>query len=341
MTLQQYQIQSPALLCELEDELSLRMGYAGAVLDAIVQVQQWAGMEPYLIKLLSAQLTECLPLATRGEEGRLVDELVQRNIVEDWRHNAAADHLLGLESMLLSYPQVDSLLILYLKVLQRGETEADNSPEQAALVSSGLVVQEGQMLRVANAIYESVFDLSWLERQIPGITKPVSIVRSGVLPGIPPIEGSRRLKKPLVANGKNGSLSRHEPDRAARATRLYSKVMVLACCLAVIAAAAANYFQESGKPAMASLASLASGNRATVGEAIAQQQFDNGIEHAKNSRWLMMLREFCLIPEDSIYFKPAQQQMEGWVELYSEEIEVAKAAFLREGAQACKVMPRP
>ena len=323
------QSQSPALLFELEDELALRGGRSQSVLDVLVRVQRWTGAEPFLIELLSRQLLHCLPLATNGEEARLVDELVQRKIVEDWRRNTAAAHLSQIESMLLSYPQRDSLLILYLKVLQRGGAEANNSTEQATLIASGLVVLNGDLLKVANAIYENVFDLDWIEQQIPGLTRPVSIVRSGVLP----IGGSRRLKasaSPASADRPSGT-AQPQPTPTAK---LYSKAMVLFCCMAVVAAVMATYLRKPESPAMAT---------ASVDEQVDlttdQQRFDSGTEHARNSRWLMMMRDFCLIPEESAYFEPARRSMEKWVELYGEDIEVAKVVWRTEQKQSCAAMP--
>lgn len=344
---QNSRVQAPALLLELEDELSLRIGHAKSVLNVLTKVQIWADTDPFLINLLSRQLAQCLPLAVRGEEAHLVDELVQRKILEDWRQNTAAMHLHQIESTLLSYPQKDSLLILYLKVLQRGEAEADDRPEQAALLSSGLIVLKNETLRVANAIYANVFDLNWLEQQIPGITKPVTIVRSGVLP----IEGSRRLAiAPPPALASRTAETSH--DRPASTTRLYSKAMVLFCLMAVVATILTTYFKKTETPAIAnSAAGLTASanidssapnlllNPTTENQITDKQRFDSGMEQATNSRWLPMMREFCSIPKDSAYFEPAKRNMEKWAELYAEDIEIAKAVATDESAQPCAVMP--
>ena len=354
------QIQSPTLLFELEDELALRMGHSQSVMEAIAQLQVWTDTDAYLVNLLSQQLIECLPLVVSGGEKQLIDDLVQRKIVDDWRHNTASAHLRGIEATLLGYPQLDSLMILYLKVLQRGETEVEGGAEQAVLIDSGLVVQDGDLLRVANAVYAAVFDLDWIEQQVPGLTKPVSIVRSGVLP----IEGSRRLEpvsdKPSEnARSRATSLSQPTPE-----TKLYSKAMVLACCMAVAIAVVVTYARGSRQPSLAAgdpaqsagsieagaVSSSAASSNAELStregsvtvsssESLSDKQlFDSGSEHATNGRWLMMMREFCQISESSAYFEPAKRNMNKWMALYKADIAAAKAAFDKEDAQACAVM---
>ena len=338
------QSQLPTPLFDLEDELALRMGRTQSVMDALAQLQVWAGTTPYLINLLGHQLIECLPLAVSGKEKRLLDELVQRKVIEDWRQNTAADHLCEIESTLLSYPQVDSLLILYLKVLQRGETEVEDSPEQSVLIASGLVVRVGDLLKVASAIYESVFDLAWLEKQVPGLTKPVSIMRSS---NVLQIEGSRRLQPAQTPPAASDCSREGHPGQPAPETKLYSKTMVLACCMSVVVAILTTYAQESNQPSLAASAETASAKTvdAELVQAVAiappteKQRFDNGTEHATNGRWLMMMREFCQIPNASAYFEPAKRNMSKWMTLYKEDIEVAKTAFTKEGNPSCKVMP--
>ena len=342
MELQNSRIQSP-ILFELEDELALRTGRPQSVMDAIARLREWTGTEPYLIALLSHQLIECLPLVVGGEEKQLIDELVQRKIVEDWRQNTAAAHLCKIESTLLSYPQVDSLLILYLKALQRGETEVEDSAEQAALIAAGLVVQEGDMLKVANAVYAAVFDLNWIEQQVPGLTKPVTISRSGVWP----VEGSRRLKQATKKAPAHTTVD--QQDQPMLETKLYSKAMVLACCMAVVVAVLTAYTRESEQPSLAADGpaevglvqdeTVALGGGSAIASLPEKQLFDSGTDHATNGRWLRVMRAFCQIPDSSAYFEPAKRNMEKWIRLYGEDIDAAKIAFENERTESCSIMP--
>ena len=42
------------------------------------------------------------------------------------------------------------------------------------------------------------------------------------------------------------------------------------------------------------------------------------------------MRDFCQISANSTYFTPAQKQVQQWVKLYKEDIEIAQAVFLAE-----------
>ena len=339
MKLSNSQTQAPTLLLELEEDLALMVGRSQFAIKALDRVQLWAGSSPYLIELLSQHLTQCLQLADSEVEAQTIDDFVQQTIIEDWQHNTAAAHFCEIELTLLSYSRVDSLLILYLKVLQRGETAAENGSEQALLLASGLVVQDGSRLRIANAIYRSVFDLDWLEQKVPGLTKPVSIVRLDALP----LEGSHCLEPVSVLEPvENIFAGRKWSRQSAYKTKLYSKAMVLAGCMAAIVGGLVTYVQGSGPRSLTADSSMMKSELVQDGAIdfpTERELFDAGTEQATNGRWLMMMREFCSIPEESAYFELAKRSMEKWIVLYEEDIGAAKAAFANEGNPACAVMP--
>ena len=334
------EIQAPTLLLELEESLALMMSRPQSAIDVRDRVQLWAGSSPYLIELLSQHLTQCIRLNHIEGAVQLVDDLVQLTIIEDWRQNTAAAHFCEIELMLLSYPQVDSLLILYLKVLQRGETVVENGPEQSILLTSGLVVQEGLVLRIANAIYRSVFDLDWLEQQVPGLTKPVSIVRSDVLP----LEGGRQLESISVLAPVEDIFVDRMPHQSISENKPYFKAMLLAGCTAAVVGVLAAYIRGFRPRSLVADGSMVKAEVQEVQEVVIaapteRQLFDAGTDHATNGRWLMMMREFCSIPQESAYFEPARRNMEKWIALYGEDIAAAEKAFADESEQSCLVIP--
>ncbi|MBD2580942.1 hypothetical protein [Planktothricoides raciborskii] len=56
------------------------------------------------------------------------------------------------------------LLKLYQQILHQGQVVAVDSPAEAELLMSGLVVRQGDYLQVNNRIYELVFDDRWVEK---------------------------------------------------------------------------------------------------------------------------------------------------------------------------------
>ncbi len=159
------------------------------------KIQQWTGGQVFLTQLLCDLVLSHSPNIMRGEGARTVDAIVETQIIQDWRNGRAANHLKRIEEKLLRYEPRDSLLILYLQILQRGYSPQKESPEQALLLSTGLVKLASGQLSVSNAIYDRVFDQRWIEQHLPGITRPVSIVQSSA-----PVAKQTRLPLPQPNN---------------------------------------------------------------------------------------------------------------------------------------------
>ena len=58
------------------------------------------------------------------------------------------------------------LLVLYRQILGKRNISVDRRPEQAELLDLGLLVQQGDNVKVANPIYEQVFHLAWVEKAL-------------------------------------------------------------------------------------------------------------------------------------------------------------------------------
>ncbi|MEM9272327.1 MAG: hypothetical protein AAGA80_05105, partial [Cyanobacteria bacterium P01_F01_bin.143] len=63
-----------------------------------------------------------------------------------------------------------TLLELYLRILQQGEISVNQSPEQQELINLGLVVQQENKLKIANRLYQSIFNLDWVRDQLSHLT---------------------------------------------------------------------------------------------------------------------------------------------------------------------------
>jgi len=325
---------------------------AYAITSIQTRIEAWVGKEPELTEVLCEYAVQHAPLMREGEAEAAIDQIVRTEIVKDWENSLAAPHLSGIQNALLRNEWKDSLLILYIQILQRGEIAQDNSPEQAALLKSGLVKVEGGKLNVANDLYSEVFDLNWVEQQVPGITKPVTIVTPQTAKNAP-----------------------------SDSTKLYSKLAIAACGLAVVGAAISSYIRESGGEAQAIPDTLSTEsalveavpeplvdesqpdealsekapaeetdpNNAlsatkpseTSAKASDRERFDTGEEHAKNSRWVLMMREFCEISPESVYFTSAQKDLARWSSLYSEDLKIAVDVVSAEQGGQCAIAATP
>ncbi len=315
-----HEVQTSAILADFKEEIFSQVSDASAVFDILEKIQEWTNGQFFMTNLLCDYVIKYSSEIIEGKEAAIVDRIVYQKIVDDWDSNAAAAHLKEIRDAILNYARRDSLLLLYIQILQRGSISVDHSRSQKALLQSGLVAVRNDKLKVANKIYASVFDLAWVEQQLPGITRPVAIVSPTPEVGRPP-----------------------------SSSRLYPKVAVAVLCLAVLAAAVATYIREPESSAIATPnlpsnpepAASPQSSAAIEPESIYVEYkalFDDGMDHGQNGRWLPMLRNFCSISKSSTYFTPAEKQLEQWVGLYQEDIQLARDTVIHEKDGSCPIV---
>ena len=156
--------------------------------DAVIQeVLNWTGGQPFLTQKLcklilqesgvrSQELGEFL----RGSQSNIqneksqvaewIENLVRSHVLENWEVTDEPEHLRTIRNRLLkSGRRILGLLGLYQEILHQGEVAANDSAEQVELRLSGLVVKQEGKLKVYNPIYQSVFNLSWVEKTLANL----------------------------------------------------------------------------------------------------------------------------------------------------------------------------
>ena len=68
--------------------------------------------------------------------------------------------------------RVGRMLGIYQQILQGVKIDTDDSREQTELILSGLVVKQQGLLKVKNRIYQEIFNLKWVEKQL-GLLRPL------------------------------------------------------------------------------------------------------------------------------------------------------------------------
>jgi AAA-like domain len=128
--------------------------------EALQEILQWTGGQPFLTQKI------CQLIQTDNQ--RLsVDKLVKSRIIENWEAQDEQAHLRTIRDRIWrKEQQVSRLLGLYQQILQEGEIATDNSAEQIDIRLTGLVVQQMSKLRVYNRIYQSVFALDWVKKEL-------------------------------------------------------------------------------------------------------------------------------------------------------------------------------
>lgn len=110
-----------------------------------------------------------------GEESAVVEQLVQNQIIHHWRSGFTTKYLSSLEEQVLQNSNCDpiDLLTYYQVIWHQLQAQSTQAEEETELLRLGLLVQDGQQVKVANQIYRLVFDQIWLEQQISQILDPL------------------------------------------------------------------------------------------------------------------------------------------------------------------------
>ncbi|MBD1871630.1 AAA-like domain-containing protein [Cyanobacteria bacterium FACHB-471] len=135
-----------------------------ALLSAILN---WTGGQPFLTqKLCKFALNRPDPIAP-GNESAWVEALVRSHVLENWESQDEPEHLRTIRDRILrDQRRASRLLGLHQQILQRGELDADDSPDQLELRLTGIAYEHQGKLKVYNRIYATVFDLRWTEKEL-------------------------------------------------------------------------------------------------------------------------------------------------------------------------------
>ncbi|MEL6224179.1 MAG: CHASE2 domain-containing protein [Cyanobacteria bacterium J06627_8] len=130
-------------------------------------ILDWTGGQPFLTQKLCWLVTQQKELITTGNEQSHIDRLVRSHIIDNWDAQDEPEHLRTVRDRILrSSSQPDRLLQLYRGILRRSRTAATDSLEQRELCLTGLVRRHRGQLIPFNRIYETIFNLTWVNHQL-------------------------------------------------------------------------------------------------------------------------------------------------------------------------------
>lgn len=151
----------------------LEQGLKEKVSDAKVVVKEilfWTGGQPFLTQKVCQLVSK---IDTYIDTENIVDFiklLVAKNIIKNWEFQDEPEHLKTIKNRLLSNKKRTMVWLgLYQQILQNGAISSDDSAEQIELRLSGLVFKKNSKLKAYNKIYESVFTLDWVEKQLANL----------------------------------------------------------------------------------------------------------------------------------------------------------------------------
>ncbi|MEG4107406.1 WD40 domain-containing protein [Microcoleus sp. S13_C5] len=138
-----------------------------ALLEAILS---WTGGQPFLTQKVCKFLKNYLNSQSIETPPDLVAKLVEKKVIENWEGQDEPEHLKTIRDRILRSKQRTSRLLgIYQQILQQNQIAADDTPEQMELRLTGLVVKKSAELKVHNPIYQFVFNLDWVEKQLANL----------------------------------------------------------------------------------------------------------------------------------------------------------------------------
>ncbi len=151
--------------------LNIKGGDSKTVLKEILT---WTGGQPFITQKLcqlvlnfSKDTVSGALTIPAGTEAFWVERVVRTCIIYKWESQDDPEHLKTIRDRLIRNEQrAGRLLSIYQKILQGVEVCADDSREQVELLLSGLVVKQQGCLKVRNPIYQEVFNLEWVKKQL-------------------------------------------------------------------------------------------------------------------------------------------------------------------------------
>ncbi|NEZ66721.1 CHAT domain-containing protein [Leptolyngbyaceae cyanobacterium CCMR0082] len=133
----------------------------------LIEILHWTNGQPFLTQRLCQMVAESNFTLAAGSEQDLVGQLVQSRIINDWESQDVSVHLKTIcDRILANEERSGRLLGLYEQIFYADILSADNSEDQIELRLSGLIRQEQNNLRVANRIYETVFNQTWIDSNL-------------------------------------------------------------------------------------------------------------------------------------------------------------------------------
>ncbi len=136
------------------------------------QVWYWTGGQPFLTQKLCDLLVKdaAANIDGNGNYQEWIAQTVQNRIISNWEYQDNPEHLRTIRDRLLRDEEIVSeLLAIYQQISQGGKIHQDNSSAQMQLCLSGLVIKQNGKLRTYNRIYQAIFSLIWVEKQLASL----------------------------------------------------------------------------------------------------------------------------------------------------------------------------
>lgn len=135
------------------------------------EILNWTAGKPFLTQKICKVIVESGEFIAAGSEAAQVANLIQTKIIDNWEFQDVPEHLKTIrDRLLIEDDRQNRRLGIYQAILQES-VSPDESVEQRQLRLSGAIVEQQGKLKIANRIYQTIFDLNWVKKELAN-TRP-------------------------------------------------------------------------------------------------------------------------------------------------------------------------
>ena len=136
----------------------------------LTQILDWTGGQPFLTQKLCYLLVKQQKFVRANDERNTIDRLVKTELIVDWESKDNPPHFKTISTRLTANEtRSGSLLGLYQQILNHQAIAIANRLEGQELQLSGIAIEFGDRLKVANPIYAAIFNPIWVDKQLANL----------------------------------------------------------------------------------------------------------------------------------------------------------------------------
>ncbi|MGD1920021.1 MAG: hypothetical protein ACFCAD_14685, partial [Pleurocapsa sp.] len=146
-----------------QESLHLEKKYANCSL-ILSRILAWTGGNSVLTKAISGVFADIDLNIPTGMEANTVDKLVEESLIRNWQTTRIGTYIRSIRESLINNQRCVPVLLLaeYQNILLSNNRQYEHLKEQEELLKLGLIVLDENQLRVANLIFQQVFNQNWI-----------------------------------------------------------------------------------------------------------------------------------------------------------------------------------
>jgi hypothetical protein len=130
-------------------------------------ILDWTSGQPFLTQKICQLSLQFYSHFNEENEVDFIRHIIKQKIINNWEFQDEPEHLKTIKNHLIYYHQKTvKILEIYQQILQEKSIKVDESLEKTTLILSGLLENDHGELKIKNQIYQAIFDLQWVTKEL-------------------------------------------------------------------------------------------------------------------------------------------------------------------------------